>query len=641
MSVRFLLMCLLLCRLFPSVAIAQVVHIPRNSTSGNIGKAVWYFEDKQASLDLHAVQEKALTQGKADVLNFGNSASAFWIRVAYRSSGSRQDYLVVDISNIEQIDCYVPTDTGTAHLQSGSIKPETPGVRITDNFTFELPGSDTSTKTLWLRVKTNNILMLPLKMAGSVGFSARNALETIYIGLLLALFIYNVFLYFSIKDQAYIWYFSYVSMLVIYIGGYLMGYSYLLGQSARTFLNLYPHAFASLGIAAALQFCKVFLDVPNAFPRAKRPLNILIGFCGVMTVISAMGYKSLASSILQGMAMIAPFVLLVLGILAYRRGLKPAKYYIAAWTSIQFASVITAMAFQGVFVIQDWTFDILPIGSSLELLLLAFALGDRYRIIREENYRLVQTQNQFLESQVEERTAILRDTIGQLENSNMVKNRLFSIIAHDLRSPFISLINIFTLKDMDVLSLDDLKLMLTQNRQHIDTIYNTLNNLLYWAKSQMEGTQTRLLTFDLEALIQDLIVVYDPLTKKKEITVHFEHQDLPRVHADENQIQLVIRNLLDNAVKFTPPGGRIDIRLRDADTDVEICLSNTIADPERFDIEKLTQQDSYASTYGTGNEKGVGLGLRLCREFIRGNGGELEVGLDGNVVSLGFKLSFA
>ena len=118
-------------------------------------------------------------------------------------------------------------------------------------------------------------------------------------------------------------------------------------------------------------------------------------------------------------------------------------------------------------------------------------------------------------------------------------------------------------------------------------------------------------------------------------------RSLPRVHADENQIQLVIRNLLDNAVKFTPPGGRIDIRLRDADTDVEIRLSNTIADPERFDIEKLTQQDSYASTYGTGNEKGVGLGLRLCREFIRGNGGELEVGLDGNVVSLGFKLSFA
>jgi signal transduction histidine kinase len=653
---RFWLLILFLCMAFISNVSGQIVHIEKNAAGGNIGSQVTYFEDKQATIGLDSIKaidrKGGLVKGTSEILNFGNSKSAFWVKIIYTGSGSRQDYLVIDAPNIEQIDCYVPSDTGTVHLSSGSSRTAAPGVTIANNYVFALPGNPGSAvaQTLWLRVKTNNILLLPIKMAGSggalpAGNAARNSFDSIYIGLLLALFIYNIFLYFSIKDRAYIYYCLYVLMLGIYVAGYLRGYGYLMGQDARIALNLYPHVFASLAIAASLLFCKSFLHLPGESPGGARACDIGIGSCLILLVISLAGYKSIAAIGTQVISFITPIVLLVLSVLAYRRGFKPAKYYILAWTFISLAVLAAVLTMQGMLAFHDYAFEFLPIGSSLELLLLAFALGDRYRSIlqnerktREENFQLIRTQNQLLENLVEERTLSLKETITELEKSNTIKNKLFSIIAHDLRSPFNSLMSIFAVKDMDLFSLDDLKMMLDANRQNIDSIYNTLNNLLYWAKSQMEGTKTRPSAFNPEVLLSDLVLVYTPLSRKKNIGIRFTSPGVPLVYADEDQIQLVFRNLLDNAIKFTDPFCEIDIGLYVHANTVQFCVSNPVSSGSGFDMEKITSQGPYVPAYGTGQEKGIGLGLHLCREYIGSNGGELKVSLTNNVLSFCFQL---
>jgi signal transduction histidine kinase len=239
---------------------------------------------------------------------------------------------------------------------------------------------------------------------------------------------------------------------------------------------------------------------------------------------------------------------------------------------------------------------------------------------------------------VEERTLKLSETIVQLEASNGVKNKLFSIIAHDLRSPFNSLISIFALKDMDMLSLDELKMLLSENRKNIDTIHNTLNNLLYWAQSQMEGVKTQPFAFNLKLLIEDLILVYSPLIQLKGIAVNLQADERVVVYADENQIQLVLRNLIDNAIKFTPPAHSIGISLTQKENLLEICVSNTISSTNALNIERITNPNAFEATYGTGQEKGIGLGLHLCREYIRANGAELEVRITGRLVSFCFNL---
>lgn len=650
---RFLLLLFILFGQFNGYGSDQIIHLDSNLTDCNLGRHISYFEDKSAKLTLGQIEDLSkkgqFKKGLTEILNFGNTKSAFWLKIDYIKTTPYRNYLVLDISNIDHIDFYTNTDKGLIHRTAGSIVRASPGVIETNNYIFNLPTQPKTPTTLWLKLKTNNILIVPIKIVNSDNFipgkSIKNNLQIVYLGVLFTLLLFNIFLYFSLRDSTYLYYSLYVFSLGIYMALYLRGYSYLFGQDFRILLNLYPHAFLALSIIASVFFSKKFLNLKSISKFLVYACDFIL-FCGVvMLCTSITGFKSIASHMAQFIAMAGAVVLWSSGFIAYRKGHKPAKYYILAWSFIAATVVAVVLSLEGILTYHDYTFEFVPIGSTIELLLLAFALGDRYRTIinseqqvRDENYSLVQTQNQRLEKLVEERTVRLSDTIAQLEASNAVKNKLFSIIAHDLRSPFSSLISIFSLKDMDLLSLDELKILLNENRKNIDTIHNTLNNLLYWAQSQMEGVKTIPTAFDIKQLIEDLALVYSPLIQSKGITINLHAPDQSMVFADENQIQLVLRNLIDNAIKFTPSSHGIDIALTAHESSIKICVNNTISKTNALNIESITNPEAFETTYGTGHEKGIGLGLHLCREYIKGNGSELKVTLSGRLVSFCFKL---
>lgn len=634
---------------------AQVIHLDSNKAYQNLGKQVLYFEDKGAGLSLNQVKalEKAgkFMRGKSDILNLGNTQSAFWVKINFLSNGSRTDYLIIDVPSIEHIDCYLPTKKGIEHRSAGAFKLSGRGTITTNNYVFNLPQQTTfpTVVTIWLRVKTNNFLLLPIKMATSENFvpgtSLKNSLENIYIGILLTVLIFNIFLYLSIKDKTYFYYSLYIMPMGIYVVGYLRGYGYLLGHDFRILLNHYPHTLLSLAIIAAILFAKKFLSLQAISSKYVKICYFLILCSIVLFCISITGHKNLAAALSQYLSMANAIILWIFGMIAYLRGHKPAKYYILAWTSLAVTVIAVVLSLEGVLPYHDYSFEFVPIGSTIEVLLLAFALGDRYRtiirnqeVLRDENLSLIQTQNQRLEKVVEERTTKLSETILQLEASNSIKNKLFSIIAHDLRSPFNSLISIFSLKDMDLLSLDELKMLLKENRKNIDTIHITLNNLLHWAKSQMEGVTTHPAAFNLKLLTEDLLLVYLPLIKYKGIAIELYADEQAVVYADENQIQLVLRNLIDNAIKFTPIPQSIEIKLASKSDHIEIWVSNPISEANKLNLENINNPAAFEATYGTGQEKGVGLGLHLCREYIKINGGNLEVTVIGKLVSFCFQL---
>ena len=493
--------------------------------------------------------------------------------------------------------------------------------------------------------------MLPIKMATSENFipgsTRRDTLEILYIGVLITLFLFNMFLYVSLRDSLYLYYGLYVFSLAIYVVVYLRGYGYLLGEDLRIFLNLYPHLFLSLAITTSILFSKKFLNLPVLFPTIDKICNFLIGCCVVMFVSSALGFKGLSSSLAQYISMLASVILWISGVIAFKKGHRPAKFYIIAWTFITFTVIAVALSLEGILTYHDYTFEFVPVGSTIELLLLSFALGDRYKTIiqneqkaRDENLLLIQNQNQLLEKQVKDRTLKLSETILKLEDSNAVKNKLFSIIAHDLRSPFNSLISIFSLKEMDLLTFEELKMLLNENQKNIETIHNTLNNLLYWAKSQMDEVKTQASHFDLKLIAEDLMLVYQPLMEKKGLLSELRFDGKFVVYADENQIQLVLRNLIDNAIKFTPQGGTIQLALTETGGRLEVCISNTLTESAVLDVTDIMSTHALQTTYGTNMEKGVGLGLHLCKEYLRNNGSELNAKVTGKVVSFYFELGY-
>ncbi len=655
---RFLTFLIIFVAQLSNYSSAQVINLDNSLAFTNFGKQISYYEDKQANLTLNTVKalskSGAFKPGETDILNLGNTKSAFWIRIDYKGNTTKKNYLLLDVPTIEQIDFYTETDYGLIHRKAGAILPTSTGVSISNQFIFDLPikqNNQTQT-TIWLRLKTNNILILPIKLISSEDLIeqklVKTNLEIIYIGILFTLFIFNIFLYSSIKDKTYLYYSIYVFCLGFYVVSYLRGYSYLFGDDFRIIINQYPHVFLSSSIIASILFSRKLLNLRSLPPIWVKLYNMLMVFALVLFLTSTLGLKSISSHLAQAITLISTIVLWCLGLAAYRHGHKQAKYYIIAWSFIAVTIMALVLSLANVFPYYDFTSEFVPIGSTIELLLLAFALGDRYRTIitneqrmRDENFKLIQTQNQRLENLVEERTVKLTDTIMQLESSNAVKNKMFSIIAHDLRSPFNSLISIFSLKDMNLLSHDELKMLLNENKKNIDTIHNTLNNLLYWAVNQMEGIKTQPTKFNLKELIENMNLVYAPLVQSKNISINLQVTDQCTVYADENQIQLVLRNLIDNAIKFTPQSFNIDIIATTKQNHLEIIVSNPISNENELNMESMTNPNVFEATSGTSHEKGIGLGLHLCREYIKSNGSEMEVIVKGKQVSFSFELPLA
>jgi signal transduction histidine kinase len=645
-------------------AFAQpVVHLDDHSAYHNIGKSIGYLEDKTGNLTLTEVialnKEGRFIKSNTDILALGNHHSAFWMKIDFLNKSNGKAFLVVDVPNIEVIDLYMDLPNGQPlHLHTGSLSAKMKGVIASNNFIFDLynSGPKPAVQVVYIRVKTNNILLLPIKLVTSQVLITNSSLkirfEAMYIGALIILFFFNLFLYLSFKDHIYFIYSIYVGALFIYLVFYIRGYGYVFGPGFRAFINLYPHVFLSISCLASAFFSINFLDLKKRLPKVLKGYNVLIVCWLIIFVISALGYKSVIADIVNYLLMISSLFLWLVGIWSYHTGHKPALYYILAWSFVCVPVLFITLTLLGVFNYQDYTFFIVPGGTTIELLLLSFALGDRFNTIRKQNMRLITTQKERLEKLVQgrtlklndsvkmlkERTLKLNETIETLEETNAVKNKLFSIIAHDLRSPFNSLLSIFSLKDMNLLTFEDLKMLLNESRKSIDTIHNTLNNLLHWAKSQMEGATAFPSNFNLQTLVNDLVLVYQPLIERKSIRIDVLADEGLIVYADENQVQLIMRNLIDNAIKFTPFKQSITITMKKDMQHISICISNPVSGPQPVSLDTFNADKIYTPAYGTANERGVGLGLHLCREYVIQNGGQLIVEIKADQVSLSFNL---
>ena len=640
---------------------AEVIVIGKELPYTSVGKSVCFLRDKSAKLSLRDViaanREGHFRQSNDEILNFGNSQAAYWVRIDYLHKDGDKAFLVVDASNIESIDLFTEERPGVyKRTHTGSLAPPHSDVTTANNYTFTLPhpAGNNKKQTAYLRVKTNNILLVPIKIAVTerllAGMNAAERFEAIYIGILLALFFFNLSVFVKSRDLTYLYYSLYTVTLFIYVIFYIRGYGYLLGDNFRHFVNLHPHFFLGLGSLAGIAFANNFLNLKKYLPSSLKVVRAM-GLGWILVIVtSLLGFKAASANASQLLSAITTLSIWILGIMVYAKGNKTAFYYIIAWAFVCMTTLWLVLSLEGLFPISEVSMHMAPLGFILELLLLSQALGDRLKEMKkermreqveklkmqEENLYLVNSQNERLERVVESRTRALKKIVQSLENANADKTRIFSIIAHDLRSPFNSLISLLSLNEMDLLNFDDVKMLLNDSRKNIDNIHNTLNNLLYWAQSQMKGLTTAPSRFNMRILVDDLMIVYQPLLAKKNIRWDFVVDDDQDVFADLNQISLVMRNLIDNAIKFTPYNCFIHIRIWGNGGFIFVDVCNPVAGP--LNIEQLTINEKAEPSYGTANERGVGLGLHLCRDFVEKNKGLLRVSKENDCVVLRFNL---
>lgn len=215
----------------------------------------------------------------------------------------------------------------------------------------------------------------------------------------------------------------------------------------------------------------------------------------------------------------------------------------------------------------------------------------------------------------------------KLRNTNNAKDRLFSIIAHDLRSPFNSLLNFseFLVEDLDSLEKEEIKLFSEKIHEAAKSVFTLLENLLQWSRLQSGKIPYEPATFNMHYKINQAIKLLSNNAANKKINIVNDTSPMSVVYADEDMLFSVIENLLNNAIKFTNENGTIVFRSTVLNDIIEFSITDDGVGISEEDLPKLFRVDTHHTTYGTKEEKGTGLGLVICKEMIERNKGKISV----------------
>lgn len=262
------------------------------------------------------------------------------------------------------------------------------------------------------------------------------------------------------------------------------------------------------------------------------------------------------------------------------------------------------------------------------LLLILYLVKRRSNIVLQVARKEVQQQN------------------AKLQELNQTKDKFFSIISHDLKGPLNSLTSFshLLINHTDSLSKDEIRMLAGDLDKSVKNLLGLLENLLEWSRSQTGNIDFTPEVFDLTELMEKNRSLLQSQASNKKITISVETAGEYRVNLHKASINTVVRNLVSNAIKFTEEGGKIVLGIQQRDGHFSICIADNGVGMSQEVMARLFRLDSKHTTSGTANEKGTGLGLILCREFVEKNGGKIAVRSTegkGSVFTISFPHSVA
>ncbi len=224
-----------------------------------------------------------------------------------------------------------------------------------------------------------------------------------------------------------------------------------------------------------------------------------------------------------------------------------------------------------------------------------------------------------------QRNEQIKHQAQDIQELNNIKDRLFSIIAHDLRSPFNNLRSILDLLVKGVLSPERFQKLVPELHKGVTSTFELLENLLHWSKTQLKGFTINPINFEIHTLAEVQLNLFEKQVSEKQIEIRNEISKGIMVFADKDMIDVVLRNLVGNAIKFCHPNGLVTVSSVIEEENIKIVVADTGIGMSEENINKIFKIDHVFTTLGTNDEKGTGLGLMLCKDFIEKNKGDIGV----------------
>ena len=585
-----------------------------------------YFEklvDREGGLGIDEVRTgshaAAFTENTADVPNLGLTDAALWLRFRLSGDAARAEDLLLEIRHpaVDRIEFYASQrDAGPQYRRTvvGDTLPWRLREIPSRSYVFRLdPGQG---QYYYLRVTNQGPLAVPAYLWREEQYISHSRSvqlgQGVFYGLCLALVLYNLMLFFSIRDRAYLYYVLYGSVFFMWV----LGLDGVLAEYPGREGGWWPHnglmMFNALSIVFGVQFARSFLGIRQLAPLLDRVLLAIAAaaafaaFCGATGWL--LSYRAITR--LDALLGIAVAVLVVIvAVRAIRRGNRSARFLLLAWAALLIGLVALPLAFLGVLPYNAFTANSLHAGLGFDLVLLSLALGDRYNQARRE-------------------AAVARTEARAMEIASRHKSEFLASMSHELRTPLNAILGFSEmlreryfggLTEKQAEYVDDI-------REAGGHLLSLINDVLDLSKVEAGRMELELSRFHLPSAISSAIALVRERAHRHGVELASDID--PRIgelEADERKVKQILLNLLSNAVKFTPDGGRVHVSAK-LDTDhVNVAVSDTGPGIALEDQRSLFEPFKQVGKDAARKAEGTGLGLALTKRFVELHGGRIRV----------------
>ncbi len=632
-----------------------LLKISDNDEFYNPANYISYFIDKENSLEfsdvLRADSLAKFTAHQDNLFHLPIEKSSSWVKFDIINEGTLSPYLEINSNTVDTLEYFLLDNSGRLlhHEITGNYVKVRDRSLETSTLLINMRLEEGQLYTCYLKIiQTSGPPHLPLRIASLEKFyesmHAQNLWHGIYFGLIAFLFIYNIFLFLSIRDTTYLYFAFFIGCTGLLFSLYNnIGKELIWDQIPPSVL--WESIVAAAASSGMILFSSRFLNSRLKTPKIHLWLLALIFINIPFIIIGILGWHNLAIELILYNSAMSLFFLMSLAIKSWNSGYQPAKLYLLAWSFHVIGVILSLLVNTSLLSIDINISHILQASSTVSIFFMSFALSKKINVYIEtrdaaremalktamENEKLISYQNQQLEAKVQQRTIDLEQSIStlsaqrkDLQEANVFKDKIFSIISHDLKSPISSLAGLLQIMKMKTLNEEERGNAINSLEIALKGTKSLLDNVLAWAsKNQTKTEETE--EIELKSLVDNIFQIFHFQAEKKGITLNNLIDYDFHIVSNKDMLQLVIRNLISNALKFTKKNGMVDVGMRQDFLNVEIFVKDTGVGMSEQVVSNLFKSNKHNSTRGTENEKGTGLGLILCKEFVEKYNGSIHV----------------
>ncbi|MGX5201008.1 7TM diverse intracellular signaling domain-containing protein [Aliikangiella sp. IMCC44632] len=611
----------------------NALEIKPNSTRINLYADLAYFEDPTGQLTFEQVKNeefKRASQSNETNLAFGYSDSTYWVKTNVTNLSGHSNWIIeLSYPLLDSIEFYFVDSSQLRNIVTGDQLPFSQRPIEHRNFLFPFNLDSNKSLDIYIKVQSSSSIRLPLTLWEQQTFfendQKRLLGQGIYFGILIIMMLYNLFIYFSIKERAYLHYVFYVASYIV-VQASLNGIAF---QYLFTDLIHLSNQAVVLGLSLVILFgCSFTVNFLNLKYHNQLAFNVIysIGVIGGLNFLLSMLLPydwtikiALFFSVIGSLAITVFSLTLWLS-----QNVREARYFSLAWIGFLAGSIL--MVLNRVQILPDnfITENAAQLGSSIEVMLLSFALADKFNQIRGEKEQ-VKTKAQASITQVNH---LLQETLARLEYSNKIKNDFLATVSHELRTPMNGIVGANEL--LGTLNLtDEAQEFVEISRESADQMMRLIDSMLQFVELQAGASKIKKVKVDYKKLCNELndYAQSIQINKKVKFRVVEPEENLDSLYTDLEKLLVTIKVLIDNALKYTH-SGMVEVSIEStqhgADSFIVFNVKDTGIGIEKAHLARIFEVFSQVDSTLRRPYSGLGIGLTIAQAIANVLGGKIS-----------------